>query len=229
MAATTASPSPSPTPPDVITSDDVETAIEKKTASPKVSKVKQPKISKESSAKAAAHPSTADMVNSAIKALADRKGSSLQAIKKYLSSEYKLDTKKHAIFIRKYLNSAANTGALVRTKGNGALGSFKIADDEPVKKPKAKIIQKKTVTKKNDAVIKKTSAKKITNGDKKIDKSPTKKPAAKKSTDEKKSKPSPKAKKATKGPLAKPKIPKAKKTAVTTKNTKETKVTSETE
>lgn len=73
------------------------------------------------------HPPTSDMVNNAIKSLKERGGSSLQAIKKYLSSNYKIDAEKLAPFIKKYLKSAVSAGTLIQTKGKGASGSFKLS------------------------------------------------------------------------------------------------------
>lgn len=64
-----------------------------------------------------AHPRTSEMVYSAIKSLKERGGSSLQAIKKYIAANYKVDSEKHAPFIKKYLKSAVSTGDLVQTKG----------------------------------------------------------------------------------------------------------------
>lgn len=77
--------------------------------------------------KPATHPRTSDMVNAAIKSLKERGGSSLQAIKKYVSANYKVDADKLSPFIKKYIKSAVASGALVQTKGKGASGSFKLA------------------------------------------------------------------------------------------------------
>ncbi|KAG7200726.1 hypothetical protein KM043_001277 [Ampulex compressa] len=77
------------------------------------------------------HPRTSEMVNAAIKALKERGGSSLQAIKKYISTTYKVDAEKHAPFIKKYLKAAVATGGLVQTKGKGAAGSFRLASSKP--------------------------------------------------------------------------------------------------
>ncbi|BES88762.1 Histone H1 [Nesidiocoris tenuis] len=73
-----------------------------------------------------AHPSTAEMVTSAVGALKERGGSSLRAIKKYISATYKVDADKLAPFIKKYIKSAVAAGKLVQTKGSGASGSFKL-------------------------------------------------------------------------------------------------------
>lgn len=77
------------------------------------------------------HPKTSEMVNNAIKEMKERSGSSLQAIKKYIAAQYKVDAEKLAPFIRKYLKSAVESGALIQTKGKGASGSFKL---EPTRK-----------------------------------------------------------------------------------------------
>ncbi|KFK23041.1 hypothetical protein AALP_AAs67754U000100, partial [Arabis alpina] len=85
-----------------------------------------------------AHPKTAEMVNSAIKSLKERGGSSLQAIKKYITANYKTDAEKLSPFIKKYIKGAVASGALVQTKGKGASGSFKLASKEKVEKVAAK-------------------------------------------------------------------------------------------
>lgn len=162
-----------------------------------------------------AHPKTADMVNGAIKNLKERGGSSLQAIKKYVSANYKVDAEKLSPFIKKYLKGAVATGALVQTKGKGASGSFKLANKEKAekteKKPKAAAVKKPKVAKKPAAAAKKPAEKKT-----KVTKKPAaaaKKPAAAAAAPKKVKSPS-KAKKATKAPAAKkPKAPKPKKAA----------------
>lgn len=73
------------------------------------------------------HPKTSEMVLAAIKGLKERGGSSLQAIKKYIAANYKVESEKIAPFIKKYLKSAVDTGVLVQTKGKGASGSFKLS------------------------------------------------------------------------------------------------------
>ncbi|GFG31572.1 hypothetical protein Cfor_01510 [Coptotermes formosanus] len=73
------------------------------------------------------HPRTSEMVGNAIKSLKERGGSSLQAIKKYIAANYKVDSEKLSPFIKKYLKSAVASGELVQTKGKGASGSFKLA------------------------------------------------------------------------------------------------------
>jgi hypothetical protein len=73
------------------------------------------------------HPRTSEMVANAISSLKERGGSSLQAIKKYITANYKVDSEKLSPFIKKYLKTAVAAGELVQTKGKGASGSFKLA------------------------------------------------------------------------------------------------------
>lgn len=114
----------------------------------------------------ATHPPTSEMVISAIKALKERGGSSLPAIKKYLAGNYKVDVDKLAPFIKKYLKSAVSSGVLIQTKGKGAAGSFKLS--KSISKPKVKNAENKI---KKSAALKKAPKKpgkeKVTTGVKK--------------------------------------------------------------
>merc|ERR1712076_265276 len=127
--------------------------------------------------KPAAHPPSAAMVKAAIKALGDKKGSSLAAIKKYVAANYKVDIVKISPFIRKALKKGVESKALVQVKG-----SYKLAKE--AKKPKAK---------KPKAAKKAKSPKKA------------KKPAAKKPKSPKKAAAKPKKAKTPKKAAAKPK------------------------
>ncbi|KAA5582532.1 histone H1/H5 family protein, partial [Acinetobacter baumannii] len=110
-----------------------DTAVATETPAP-ATPVKKPKTSASGGASAGAkkpkakpsHPKTSEMVNSAIAELKERSGSSLQAIKKYIAAQYKVDAEKLAPFIRKYLKNAVESGTLIQTKGKGASGSFKL-------------------------------------------------------------------------------------------------------
>ncbi|XP_033213668.1 histone H1A, sperm-like [Belonocnema kinseyi] len=112
--------------------------------SPAKKAASKPKTAKPKIAKAA-HPPASQMVLTAVKELKERKGSSLQAIKKFIAAKYLVDPKSQAPFIKKYLKSAVASGALVQTKGAGAAGSFKlpvstkvVAEGKPkAQKPKA--------------------------------------------------------------------------------------------
>ncbi|XP_015509321.1 histone H1-like [Neodiprion lecontei] len=180
-----------------------------------------------------AHPRTSEMVNSAISTLKERGGSSLQAIKKYISATYKIDGEKQAPFIKKYLKAAVSTGALVQTKGKGASGSFKIsATKSETSKPKVKpaapkptVLKKKAApsavssNKKVSAAKKAAAAKKtgaassvVTKEKRQVARSPAAKPP--------KAKSSSKAKKVAKAPTSKPKAPKPKKATAAPKTAK---------
>lgn len=185
-------------------------------ASPKKSKA----ASKKPRAKPA-HPRTSEMVGSAIKSLKERGGSSLQAIKKYVASTYKVDAEKLAPFIKKYLKAAVANGELVQTKGKGASGSFKLASGSgsapdqskaPTGKrgtaaPKEK---KRSVAKK--AAVGKKAVKKPAPAAEKKKKAAAAAPKPKKSPS--------KVKKVSKPPTKKPRAPKPKKVAPKSKSPK---------
>ena len=149
------------------------------------------------------HPRTSEMVVNAIKSLKERGGSSLQAIKKYIAANYKVDSEKLSPFIKKYLKSAVASGELVQTKGKGASGSFKLAAAKTeksvvpaapargrassapkVKKPSAAKVKKAKVQKKAVKTAEKkkraspAAPKKSPSKVKKASKVPTKKPKA---------------------------------------------------
>jgi histone H1/5 len=144
------------------------------------------------------HPKYSEMIAAAIVALKERKGSSRQAISKYICANYKVGDSPN-VFIKQALKRGVAGNTLKQMKGTGASGSFKLGD---------------SVVNKKKPVAKKTAAKKTP---KKAAKKPIKKTAVKKVTPKKK-KPATKAKKpaaAAKKPAAKAaKKPAAKKTAV---------------
>ena len=152
--------------------------------------------------KAADRPTYAVMISAAIVAMKDRKGSSKQAIEKYVCANYKVGPRYAGPF-KMALKKGVETGALVQTKGVGASGSFKLAKVEKpaVKKPEAKKPAAKKPAAKKPAV-KKVAAKK---SPKKVVKKPAAKKAAPKKTVKKAS-----PKKVVKKPAAK-KTTKAKK------------------
>merc|ERR1712140_63192 len=97
-------------------------------AAPKAKKAAKPKV-------AAAHPPYAAMITSAIKKLADKKGSSRQAILKYIVANNKVDAAKAAVRVRLALKKMVSAAAA----GKKGAGSFKLPAKEPkAKKPKAK-------------------------------------------------------------------------------------------
>lgn len=158
-------------------------------ATPKKAKAAKPKKPKT----APQHPKVSEMVNTAISTLKDRGGSSVQAIKKYIATYYKVNVDKMSPFIKKYLKNAVASGTLVQTKGKGASGSFRMTTQPKDKaaKPKATVSKAKKATK--PAAVKKTAK----------PKTPTKKTVAAKKPKAKAAK-SPKKVKATK-PKASPK------------------------
>merc|ERR1711935_1226812 len=106
------------------------------------------------------------MVLAAVKALKDKKGSSLPAIKKYIAANYKVDVVKVSPFIRKAIKKLVEGKKIVKVKA-----SFKAVKEEKpkvkkakkpkAKKPKAKKTAKKTAKAKTPKKAKKTAAKKV--------------------------------------------------------------------
>merc|ERR1712062_926955 len=120
-------------------------------------------------AKPAAHPPYTNMITAAIKGLKDKKGSSRQAILKYVVANNKVDATKAAVRVKLALRKmvVAKKVVAAAAAGKKGAGSFKL----PAKEPKAK--------KPKDA--KKPAAKKVKKpAAKKVKKPAAKKPAAKK-------------------------------------------------
>ena len=155
----------------------------------KAAKAKKPKVK-------SSLPPTSVMVQAAIGALKERKGSSLVAIKKYIATNYKVDPVKHSHYIKKALTNGVEKKILLQVKGVGASGSFKLAKVEKVKPTKKAVKPKKAKTpgKPKKKTTKPKPSKKAT---KKAEKP---KKSAKKSAKPKK----PVAKKASKAPAKKP-------------------------
>jgi len=142
---------------------------------------KKPKVPK----KPAQHPPYNEMIKAAINALKDRKGSSKQAIVKYVAASYKVGDNCNTQ-VKLQLVRMVQNKALTQTKGTGASGSFKInkVTEEAKAKKAAAQSKKKTAAatkKKTAAKPKKASSPKKKTGAKKTTvKKQTKKPAAKK-------------------------------------------------
>ena len=165
--------------------------------------------------KPADHPTFAVMIAAAIAELKERKGSSRQAIEKYVAANYKVGPK-YTGPLKQALKKGVEKGTLVQTKGVGASGSFKIAKPEPekkpaVKKPAAKKATTKKVTKKTPT--KKAPAKKTATKKPAAKKAATKKAPAKKAASPKKKAPAKKAAGKVTKKAAPKKKPAAKKTA----------------
>merc|ERR1712156_880423 len=155
----------------------ISTIINMTDAAPKAKKAAKPKTP-------AAHPPYASMIKAAIKALGDKKGSSRQAILKYVVANNKVDAAKAAVRVRLALKKmiAAKKVVAAAAAGKKGAGSFKLPAKEPkakkAKKPKAKKPKKVKKVKKPAAKKPKTAAKKP--AAKKAAKPKAKKPAAKK-------------------------------------------------
>lgn len=160
-------------------------------------------------AKKPTHPKTSEMVIKAIADLKERRGSSLQAIKKYIITTYTVDAHRMAPFIKKYIVSAVDEGALIRTKGNGAAGSFKLDNKTKAAAIKKDKDSKKTGIKTGGIKKNKPAAKKQVTSLKKVAKESSTSPK-KKTAKPKKMKTPTKTKKSNKPPT-KPKTPKPKK------------------
>ncbi|KAM3178413.1 hypothetical protein ACTXT7_002630 [Hymenolepis weldensis] len=107
----------------------------------------------------AAHPPFAKMIVEAIASLKEKGGSSRQAILKYIKSHYKVEEKIAEVNVRRVLVSATAAGKLVRVKGAGASGSFKVSQ-KVEKKPRAVTKKpKKTPSKPRTASSAKTGEK----------------------------------------------------------------------
>lgn len=141
------------------------------------------------------HPSFKDMIAAAIQALADKKGSSRHAIRKYIAANYKVSETAMKANLNKSLAKLLASNFLAHPKTSTGLYKL-VKSQEATKKPKAK----KTAAAKKKVAAKKPKAEGVK-------KAPSKKPKAKKSTASKKTvkKPAKKAvkKATTKKPAAK--------------------------
>jgi len=147
----------------------------------------KPKSQKKSTVpkKPAQHPPYGEMIKAAVVALKDRKGSSRQAIAKYIATNYKVGDNCNRQ-VRLQLNNLVKNNALSQASGTGANGRFKInkvTEEAKAKKAAAQAKKKAAAAtkKKTAAKPKKASSPKKKTGAKKTTvKKQTKKPAAKK-------------------------------------------------
>lgn len=133
----------------------------------------------------AEHPKYIDMVSAAITSLKERKGSSRQAIVKFIKANYKVGENAD-VHIKMSLKRGVASGALSQPSGTGASGSFKVV--KPAAAPKKKPAAKKPAAKKPAAkkpAAKKASSKKSTPKKKPVAKTATKKKPAKKTPSKK--------------------------------------------
>ena len=139
-------------------------------------------------------PTYQEMILEAIKALADRKGSSKRAIDGWVIANYSLDQEKAQVYLKKALRIAIEKELVTNTQGTKLTGRFKLpkaqpktASPEKAKKegaaPKKAVAPKglKKASEKKKEAAKKSTGKKAVKGLKgtKGLKSPVKKPAAK--------------------------------------------------
>ena len=113
-----------------------------------VQKVGKPGVQKHPSGSSKAEHSTiAVMTVTAIRAIKDRKGSSRQAIEKYIRKNYKVGPN-FSLLLKKALKRGVEDKSLLQTKGVGANGSFKIRAGSSNAGPAKKVrFAKKTTTK----------------------------------------------------------------------------------
>jgi len=184
------------------------------TTTPKAKKASKPKAAK----KAADHPKYEEMIKAAIAALADRKGSSRQAILKYIKEQYKVGDNS-GVHLKMALKRGVAAGKFAQVKGTGASGSFKNSKANQEAKPKPKKVvkkkpaAKKTTTKKAGAAKKKTEKKKTEKKKKTVKKSPAKKTVKKSPAKKAAGKKSAAKKASPKKPTKKPAAKKGKKSA----------------
>merc|ERR1712184_57667 len=109
-------------------------------------------------AKPAAHPPYASMITAAIKGLKDKKGSSRQAILKYIVANNKVDAAKAGVRVKLALRKmvAAKKVVVAAAAGKKGAGSFKL----PAKEPKAKKAKKPAKKAAKPKAAKKPAAKK---------------------------------------------------------------------
>merc|ERR1712115_592233 len=147
------------------------------------------------------HPTVAVMIEAAITNLKERTGSSLIAIKKYIATNYKVDVVKLNPHIKKSLISGVEKKTLIRVKGKGASGSFKLGkSNDKSEKPKKKAAKKAKDAKETKA----KKGKKVKKGKKEA----TPKKAAEKAKETKEEKKSVKKTTKTKAAAAKKAAPK---------------------
>merc|ERR1711963_423162 len=138
-----------------------------------------PKVKKTTKAKPkASHPPFKAMTKAALVALKESKGSSRQAILKYIMANYKLqssDPKRVNSYLKAALLRGLKDGSLKNAKGKGVSGSFKLAEKPKAPKKAADKPKKAKSPKKKSAAKPKKAATAA-----KPKKSPAKKAAAKK-------------------------------------------------
>jgi histone H1/5 len=93
----------------------------------------------------ASHPTYREMILEAIKKLAQRKGSSRQAIVKYVVASYTIEEKAANQHTKVALKAGVQQGWLKQAKGVGASGSFRVGEAAKSPVPK-RVVKKKAAT-----------------------------------------------------------------------------------
>jgi histone H1/5 len=98
------------------------------------------KTTKGKSTQGSTHPKYSDMIKAALKSLNDRGGSSRAAILKFVLANYALDPIQANQHLKLALKNGVKSKSFKQTKGNGASGSFKLAEgvNKPAKKKSTK-------------------------------------------------------------------------------------------
>ncbi|EAT35971.1 AAEL011908-PA [Aedes aegypti] len=76
-------------------------------------------------------PNVHDMIIEALDVLDERKGVTFQAIKRYMEDNYHVDTTKQASHVRKIMAKCVENGDIIRTRGVGCSGRFKVKHSKP--------------------------------------------------------------------------------------------------
>ena len=124
-----------------------------KAAAPKTKaappKVAAPKVSKTAASKEtvkkAEHPTNFDKMVAAITSMKDRRGSSRQAVRKYILENYKVDSVKMTVPLRLSLRNGLAKGKLcyARKSGKGSRCYKLVPKEKEAKKPAVKKVVKK--------------------------------------------------------------------------------------
>lgn len=188
--------------------------MKKAASSSKLPKASGDEATKESPKKAGKptsnHPSVAIMAMNAVKTLNERNGSSLTAIKKFMSTNYECDSEKLAPFLKKFIKSAVDKNDLIQTSGKGATGSFKI--NKAAEKAAEKAAKMKKSSSKSKLVMENQPSKSPKKSPKKPQTSAQDSPPKKATKPTKSKEPEAVTEKASKKPKAKPQAPASKKT-----------------
>jgi len=128
-------------------------------------KPKKPRAKKSASA-AASHPPFLQMIIEGIQSQHERKGSSRQALLKFVVSQHGLSEQAAKKPLNRALRAGVASGALKQTRANahGATGRFRIGDGKPAKARKPRAKKAASAAKKPKKAAAKKTARKSTSG-----------------------------------------------------------------